>query len=79
MKNKEQEPAVSRRWSDEEKEELKTWLESGWDWHFPGYSVAALHLNRLFDNNRSASACRAMDYRLRNNSKNHDNEKDKLV
>lgn len=57
---------VSRRWSDDEKQELKRWLDSGWDWQFPGYSQAALHINSLFGNNRSASACRAMDYRLCN-------------
>lgn len=48
------------RWSKEEKAELKRWLESGWDWHFPGYKQAALHINSVFGNNRTPNACRMM-------------------
>lgn len=62
----ENKPVVSRRWSKEEKMFLKNWLDSGWDWVFPGYKVAAFHVNNEFNNNRSAAACRAMDYRLCN-------------
>lgn len=58
-------PVISRfRWSEEEKLELKRWLESGWDWHFPGYKHAALHINAAFGNNRTSSACRMMDKRM---------------
>lgn len=53
-----------KRWSNEEKQELKRWLESGWDWHFPGYKQAALHINSQFGNNRTAAACKAMDKRI---------------
>lgn len=55
-------PVICRlRWSKEEKLELKWWLESGWDWHFPGYKQAALHINAAFGNNRTPTACRMMD------------------
>jgi hypothetical protein len=52
------------KWSEEEKEEFKRWLWSGWDFHFPGYEQAAMHLNRIFGNKRTASACRSMDRRI---------------
>lgn len=51
-------------WTNEEKAELKRWLETGWDWHFPGYNQAALHINGIFGNNRTAAACRAMDAKM---------------
>jgi hypothetical protein len=57
---------VSRRWSEEEKYCLKRYLDSGWDWVFPGYKAAAMRVNNEFKNNRSAAACRAMDYRMCN-------------
>jgi hypothetical protein len=55
-----------KQWSSEEKQSLIEWLESGWDFHFPGYEQAALHINFMYGNSRTASACRAMDKRLFN-------------
>lgn len=58
-------PVIRRlRWSKEEKLELKQWLESGWDWRFPGYKQAALHINAAFGNNRTPNACRMMGKRI---------------
>lgn len=53
-----------KRWTKEEKIELKKWLESGWDWEFPGYKQAALHINAAFGNNRTPLACKIMDIKI---------------
>lgn len=55
---------MSKRWSKEEKKELMRWLENGWDYVFPGYGQAALHINDSFGNNRTANACRLMDAKM---------------
>ena len=59
------------KWTPDEKTELMNWLNTGWDHVFPGYDQASLYINRLFNNNRTASACRSMDRRISIQTKKH--------
>ncbi len=43
---------------DGETEHLVTLIEKGWDWTWPGWKWVAESLNKEYNNNRTAKACR---------------------
>lgn len=59
-------PLVSRRWSDAEKRSLEQYLFNEASDTTDDYENAAEYLNQQFGNNRTAAACRGMDYRMHN-------------
>ena len=58
----------SKKWSDDEKKALQMWLWNEANETNDDYERAAAYINQMFNKNRTANACRAMDYRINNNT-----------
>ena len=67
------------KWTKEEEDRLMQIVESGWDWHFPGYEWVRNVLAYDFPNNRSVSAVKQKCYYLENKKKEFDRTKKFLI